>query len=154
MQPAGCCASFLSRPVVNRTGFGTPTSSSWRDRYPWWRWAVVAAYMGAIFVESSMTGLSLPARVSDKVAHAGLYAVLSALLVWALTNGEWRRITGWTVLLATVAAILYGWTDEFHQLFVPSRQYEWLDLAADATGALAGACVLWGWGIISRGTRP
>lgn len=118
-----------------------------------WRWGAVAAYMLTIFGLSSQSGVSLPSMVSDKVAHAGLYAGLSSLIAWALTDGDWRRMTLVTVALATVSTVVYGWTDEFHQLFVPSRQYEWLDLAADATGALVAASVLWGWGIIARGNR-
>jgi VanZ family protein len=110
--------------------------------------------MAAIYIESSIAGVSLPARVSDKAAHAALYAVLSSLIIWALTDGDWRCVTWKTVGSATVASILYGWTDEFHQLFVPSRQYEWLDLLADATGAFVAASLLWAWGIIRRGSDP
>jgi len=107
--------------------------------------------MLVIFAASSLSGVSLPALVHDKVAHAALYAVLSSLLVWAFTEGDWRRTTGRTVAVATVVAVFYGWTDEVHQLFVPTRQFDWLDLAADATGAWLAASLLWAWGIIFRG---
>jgi VanZ family protein len=110
--------------------------------------------MAAIYIASSLSGLSLPAHLSDKAAHAALYFVLSALIVWAITDGEVGRVTGRTVVIATLASILYGWTDELHQLFVPSRQYEWLDLLADATGACLAASLLWAWGIIRRGSEP
>ncbi len=110
--------------------------------------------MAAIYIASSLSGLSLPARLSDKAAHAALYFVLSSLIVWALTDGEVRRVSGRTVTIATLASVLYGWTDELHQLFVPSRQYEWLDLLADATGAGLAATLLWAWGIIRRGSEP
>lgn len=119
-----------------------------------WRWALVLAYMAAIYLASSLSGISLPARLSDKAAHAALYFVLSSLIVWALTDGDVRRVTGRTVTIATLASVLYGWTDELHQLFVPSRQYEWLDLLADATGAGLAATLLWAWGIIRRGSEP
>lgn len=130
-------------PVPHTRGAG-PTS--------WWRWAVVALYMGAIFFMSSQSVLPDPGLVSDKTAHAGIYALLSGLIVWAFVAGDWRRVSLRVVVLAVVASVVYGWSDEAHQLFVPGRTYEWLDLAADTAGAVVAACGLWVWGIISRGS--
>ena len=109
-------------------------------------------YMAAIFALSSLSQVSIPGQVSDKWAHAGAYAILSALIVWAWVRGRFTRVTVGTVVLATVASFLYGWSDELHQLFVPNRQFDWLDMVADATGAFASAAALWAWGIISRGS--
>lgn len=118
----------------------------------WWRWAVVLAYMGVIFAASSRSDVSIPGNLSDKVAHAGAYALLSTLIVWAVTSGQWTRVSVTTVLGATVASVLYGWSDEVHQLFVPNRQYEVLDMVADAAGAFLAASALWAWGILLRGS--
>ena len=120
--------------------------------FRWWRWLVVLAYMAAIFMASSQSGLALPGRVSDKVLHAGAYGMLSALIVWALVEGVWSRVTGRTVLTAVAACLVYGWSDEIHQLFVPNRFYEVYDLLADTMGAVLSAGALWAWGIISRGS--
>lgn len=108
--------------------------------------------MAAIFASSSSSDVSIPGRVSDKAVHAAIYALLSGLIVWALVDGHWRRVTLRVVVAAVVACLAYGWSDEVHQLFVPGRMYEWLDLAADTTGATVAACALWAWGIISRGS--
>ncbi len=48
---------------------------------------------------------------------------------------------------------LYGVSDEVHQLFVPRRQFDVRDLAADAVGAGARPAAWWLWGIIVRRTR-
>lgn len=69
---------------------------------------------------------------ADKVAHAGAYAVLGALL----TLGSGRAWAG--VLLA----LAFGVSDEIHQSFVPNRASEVLDVVADGVGALIGASVV------------
>jgi VanZ family protein len=112
----------------------------------------VVAYAALIFTSSSSSDAAPPSRVPDKVVHAGAYAVLSGLIVWAQVAGRWRRVTRRTVVIAVVASVLYGWSDEVHQRFVPGRTYDLLDLAADAVGATAAAGALWAWGIISRGS--
>jgi VanZ family protein len=120
----------------------------------WWRWTAVAAYMLAIFWSSSQSVLpSLPGRPSDKLLHFAAYAVLSLLVVWAGTRGRWRRTTGRVVLLATLICAAYGYSDEVHQRFVPDRQYDLRDLAADVLGGMTAGAAAWAWGIISRGSE-
>ncbi len=43
------------------------------------------------------------------------------------------------VMIAVFACAVFGALDELHQVFVPGRQAEWIDLAADTAGALMGA---------------
>lgn len=69
---------------------------------------------------------------SDKVLHAGAYAVLAGLLT--LATGR--------PLLAVVLATAYGVTDEIHQSFVPGRDPSVGDLIADALGATLGATLV------------
>jgi VanZ family protein len=117
----------------------------------WWRWLIVAAYLSGIFVLSAQSTLpTLPGAPSDKLEHFIAYAVLGALVVWAMVRGDWRRVTFRIVILATLCCTIYGWTDEFHQLFVPGRQYDLHDLLADGTGAFLAAAASWAWGIIAR----
>jgi VanZ family protein len=119
-----------------------------------WRWAIVAAYMLALFTASSGPGVALPpGRNWDKVLHAGAFGVLTLLSAWALTRGRLRAAT-WPVLLAAcLIAILYGASDELHQWFVPGRDADVFDLFADALGALAAAGAVRAWGIIARGSE-
>lgn len=119
-----------------------------------WRWAIVAAYMLAIFSASAGPGPDLPpVRNIDKVLHAGAYAVLAWLAAWALTRGRLRSATGGVLVTAWAIAAAYGATDELHQLFVPGRQSDVLDFAADAVGAAVGVGAVWAWGIIARGSE-
>ena len=117
------------------------------------RWTVVAGYMLAVFLVSSLSSLpTFPGQPSDKLLHFAAYAVLSLLVIRARTRGRWRRTTGRVVLLATLICAAYGYSDEVHQRFVPGRQYDLRDLAADALGGLTAGVAVWGWGILSRGS--
>jgi VanZ family protein len=116
-----------------------------------WLWGPVVLYAALIFALSSASDLpSLPDGISDKAAHLMLYSGFGFLLARALAGGLGRVVPAWVLPLVVVAAVLYGLSDEMHQLFVPSRQFDLLDLAADAAGAGLGAGVLWLWGIIAR----
>ncbi len=97
----------------------------------------VLAWMGLIFAFSSRrTLLRTPGLAPDVIAIAGhftVYAVLAALLWWALPS---RSLTpGQRAALAFVGAVAYGVSDEWHQSFVPGRDPALLDLGMDALGA-------------------
>jgi VanZ family protein len=99
-------------------------------------WVPVVAWAGLIFVLSSVpnlgTGLDGWDLVLRKIAHAGEFAVLGALLL---------RATG-RLGLALVLGVLYAVSDEVHQEFVPSRMGSPLDVAIDAVGVAFGV-LLW-----------
>jgi VanZ family protein len=119
-----------------------------------WRWALVAAYMAAIFFASGGPGPDLPpVEHADKVLHAAAYGGLAGLAAWALARGRLRTTTARVAITAWALAAVYGASDELHQYFVPGRQSDWRDLAADAIGAAAAAGALWAWGIIARGSE-
>ena len=114
-------------------------------------WGPVAAYMAAIFVLSSMSSVpDLPGGLSDKTAHTLVYSGLGALVVRALARGRWSAVRPVVLAAAVLAATLYGVTDEFHQRYVPGRESDLRDVAADAIGAGAAAAALWAWSIIRR----
>jgi len=107
--------------------------------------------MAVIFALSSVPDVpGLPGGMSDKTAHGLLYAGLGLLLVRALAGGRPATTGGGTVVLAILIAVAYGLSDEAHQLFVPNRQFDLHDLAADGVGATVGAGLGWAWGIIRR----
>ena len=116
------------------------------------RWALTMAYAAVIFYLSSRHWNGIPnIPYVDKVAHLGLYGGLGALVCWSLS--ECSELRGWRlVAAAVVAAILYGASDEFHQMFVPGRSAELGDLIADGMGGLIGASLaMWA---LSRSLRP
>ena len=100
-------------------------------------WVPAAAWAGVIFWLSSrrtLPGPELP--YFDKVAHFGAYAVLGGLLAFATDRS---RVT---VIVAVALGLLYGASDEIHQMFVPGRSPDVLDWAADAAGVIT-ACYLY-----------
>jgi VanZ family protein len=102
-------------------------------------WLPPVLYMLAIFHLSSESNPipSVTNLVWDKLLHTTEYAGLALLLCRAL-RGEGLR---WRV--AIVAAIVlasgYGISDEIHQRFVPQRDSDVRDWAADTVGASVGA---------------
>ena len=84
-----------------------------------------------------------------KCAHLTEYAVL-ALLLWRALRQPVRhdpRPWSWPLMLRTVLlAALYAGTDEFHQVFVPSREARIHDVVIDACGATCALLVLWALG--------
>ena len=81
-----------------------------------------------------------------KCGHLGEYAVM-ALLIWRALRkpqrGE-RRPWSWAVAgQAVLGVLIYAASDEFHQLFVPSRQASIWDVMLDTTGGALGMVALW-----------
>jgi VanZ family protein len=103
--------------------------------------AVLAlALMLTIVFLSSQSHLDIPGDEfdgRDKLGHAGIYALLAAL--YTLTA---RVVSRRAAVVAIVAAVLFGATDEIHQSFVPGRDASWLDLLADTVGAAIGASIV------------
>lgn len=114
-------------------------------------WGPVVAYCGLIFGLSSVSNVpALPGHMSDKLAHAILYTGLGSLVARALAGGLGRRVTPSAAALTVAFAAAYGLSDECHQLFVPLRSFELLDLASDAAGGAIGAALAWLCGILRR----
>jgi len=101
-----------------------------------YRWALVVAWAGVIFVLSSIpdlgTGLGGWDLALRKVAHAAEFALLGLLLVRA--TGQAR--------LALALGTAYAISDELHQHFVPGRLGSPLDVAIDAVGVAAGVLIV------------
>jgi VanZ family protein len=117
-------------------------------------WGAVALYLAFIFVLSSIAHPPELPNGSDKRLHAALYAGLGMLLARALAGGLTRTVTRGMVVATTVLSGLYGVSDEIHQIFVPPRQVEVLDVVADTIGGALGAIALYAWGIIQRRSWP
>ena len=109
-----------------------------------WRWGPVALWMGLIFFLSAQSKLpELPGLADldygDKIQHAVAYAIL-ACLIWRALGSSLARL--WQTAVVVAIAMVYGLSDELHQLYVPGRSFDLLDLGADALGAAIAAVVL------------
>jgi VanZ family protein len=112
------------------------------DRAPRF-WKFAAAWALLIFLLSSIPGAAFPASKLfsyDKLLHAGVYSVLGAFCFMAIPR-RFSRKSSVLVALSCALATLYGFTDEFHQLFVPGRSADLRDVLADCVGGLAGALI-------------
>jgi VanZ family protein len=84
----------------------------------------------------------------DKIVHAMLYSILAVFIFGALYRGQGQLRLKYDFILPILWATLYGLSDEVHQLFVPTRSFDPLDVLADASGAVLGQWLLFryfGW---------
>jgi VanZ family protein len=116
-------------------------------------WLPVAGYMSGIFWLSSQSVLPgssiMPEWLNfDWLHHGVAYGGLAVLTLRALAGGRWSRVGAATIGIAWLIAVGYGFTDEWHQSFVPGRTADPRDLVSDGIGAALGLSVVWAWSII------
>jgi len=104
-------------------------------------WFPVILYSGIIFYVSSLPNLKPPIQGInvDKLWHIGEYIPFGFLIARALFYTTTGLSIGRLVRLATLLAVLYAISDEFHQSFVPGRSVSALDASADLIGACIGS---------------
>lgn len=104
------------------------------------------AWASLIFFFSSLPSNSVPriaTNFDDLFLHFVVYAILGFLLGQAFLHSPEKNRLTWFVV-ACLIGILYGASDEFHQMFVPGRHATISDLIADALGVLTGT-ILYSW---------
>ncbi len=94
-------------------------------------------WIGIIFWLSSLHRIpNIHIPMADKIAHFCFYFVLSGLAYRAfLLQEKIQPLRRHAAISAVLFTILYGITDEVHQLFVWGRTSDFLDVAVDALGA-------------------
>ena len=106
-------------------------------------WFPVVIYSGIIFWVSSISRIEtpLPEFNFDKVLHVFEYMPFGYLFARALmkTKAGIRKKT--VVIAASLASLLYGLSDEFHQSFIIGRDSSVLDVLADSLGGCIGAFI-------------
>jgi len=102
-------------------------------------WLPALLYMVLIFWLSSFPA---PERVKDvpiilkiKLVHLVEYGFLS-FLFWLSLAKTTSLKPGEIAILAIMLTILFGATDELHQVFVPFRTGSNIDIVADGAGAV------------------
>jgi VanZ family protein len=93
-----------------------------------------------IFILTTIPSNALPSiGVSDKFEHFGAYFVLT-ILVWFYFHFKknFNFQTRQQILGLLILTTGYSIFDEVHQLFIPGRYFDLLDLAANFIGILAG----------------
>jgi hypothetical protein len=111
--------------------------------------------MAVLFYTSSLPGNRIhlpPFPYSDKAVHFAAYAALGVLIalrkrIRGNAAGENRSPDAadgrrdFRDLRGMAAGMLYGVSDEIHQIFVPDRMFDYSDMAADFLGVAAGVWV-------------
>ncbi|MDI6703919.1 MAG: VanZ family protein [bacterium] len=99
-------------------------------------WIPVGLYLYLIFQISSLSHLPGPKiPFISELAHLVEYGILSYLFYRAFVNSGSKFLVRYSRSLAITASILYGFTDELHQAFVPCRCPSIYDLIFDGIGA-------------------
>lgn len=121
-----------------------------------------AVWMAAIFALSSRSGGQLDAwlpffqkwipELHDfNPMHYVAYFGLSLTVAY----GQGARFWSWKgVLLNVLICVLYGFTDEWHQAYVPNRSPDAMDLLHDGIGAAAACLLLFALRKIGFGRAP
>src|SRR3989338_5104091 len=103
-------------------------------------WAPLYLYAGFIFYMSSLPHplpkITIPHF--DRFLHIIEYAIFGILAARAFKNSRPETVHKNFKILAILAAVVYGASDEFHQLFVSSRDCSVFDLIADLAGGKIG----------------
>ena len=106
-----------------------------------------AVYCAVIYWLSSQSHPPHPSfrfSGSDKLAHLFLYGGLTTVVSWGLYSGRGGVSPRVQWIAPILFAVLYGVTDEIHQLFVPERSFDLWDLVANAFGAILVQVILCG----------
>jgi VanZ family protein len=106
-------------------------------------WGPAILWMGIIFTFSAIPNLKTDLEqdfLLRKIAHMVEFAILTFLLYRALSedkSAQGRSASGGKKLaLSFILALLYAFSDEFHQLFVRGRHCSLWDVAIDSIGIL------------------
>ena len=110
-------------------------------------WMPPVLWMIIIFIGSSLSANTINHAtqshsypLSLALAHIGEFAILSILCHRLIRSYKFLP-TGWAWLTVITITVLYGATDELHQIFVPSRVPSIVDLGFDFIGAIVGLAV-------------
>jgi VanZ family protein len=108
---------------------------------------LLIGWMILIFIASSIPGTSLPPLdiwSADKWIHSGVFGVLAFFSFQAFRHyGQFKNKTlTWTMACSLALCLVYGISDETHQMVVPNRDASAFDFMADAIGiaAVHGYC--------------
>jgi VanZ family protein len=99
-----------------------------------------------IFTLSSIHSLRTPDlgfQIQDKFYHACEFAVFGFLLRRSAAVFSFSAPMLWK--LSALVGIVYAGLDEIHQYFVPGREADWGDLAADVIGVFLGILIYRMW---------
>jgi len=104
-------------------------------------WLPLYLYAGLIFYVSNIPKPlpHIPIPYFDKFLHLIEYAIFGILAARAFKSSGQEVLYKNFIILAILASVAYGASDEFHQLFVSCRSCDAFDVTADLIGGTIGA---------------
>jgi VanZ family protein len=107
---------------------------------------ILAPLLHWLFPQMSEAWVNAIVFFARKGAHLTEYVLLALLLWRALRKPVKNDLRPWSwreARLASLLVALYAASDEFHQLFVPTRDAAVRDVFIDTVGGAAGLLALW-----------
>ncbi|MFA3782101.1 VanZ family protein [Melioribacteraceae bacterium 4301-Me] len=103
-------------------------------------------YWIVLFIATSLPGEYLPflvLKLSDKIEHLVAYFILAILFNLMLHfQTKVEKLSKNSSLSTIFILLFYAVIDELHQIFIPNRYYDILDLLADFIGIILGVTVV------------
>jgi VanZ family protein len=111
------------------------------NKFFWWTSLII--YMALIYYSSSLSEIKpiIPWPYTDKLVHAVEYGIFSVLIYFALRS-TFLISSRSIFMLAFSLTLIYGLSDEIHQLYVPGRNCSGRDLLADGVGSYLSLMVI------------
>ncbi|MCK5737694.1 VanZ family protein [bacterium] len=103
-------------------------------------------WAGLIFWNSSQSDIAVPVALfphADKLIHGGVYFILAWLVIRAFLVYFPKKTFCTATIITAGLGLVYGASDEWHQLFVPGRSCDILDWFADAAGILLAVLIFY-----------
>lgn len=115
--------------------------SPWRLALPW---LSVIAWAALIFYISAQPSLSTGFGIWDLILRKGAHMLEFAVLFLLLWNAIRQpvRASGTAMALAGAISLLYAFSDEFHQRYVPGRSGTLRDVGFDAAGIMIMSLII------------
>ena len=102
--------------------------------------ALFIFYMSSLPGEKISVGIGIPILSWETIAyHFVIFSALCFFICFSIIRGKLQR--KYLILLAIAITIIYGASDELHQLFVPGRFCDIVDVLIDSFGALSAGII-------------
>lgn len=102
-------------------------------------------YWIILFVATTLPSSSLPEiGVIDKVLHLAAFTLLAVLVnLTFLSQENFRTLSARAFLFTLITITIYGIFDELHQMMIPGRSCDVLDIIADIAGGIIGIAAVY-----------
>ena len=106
------------------------------EKHPVFSWIITIFVAIVIFYMSTLTfGAEIPPtpfNIKSLIYHFSAFFFLSFFLLISLTKGKNMNL----IYIGLIIAVIYGISDEIHQIIIPGRYFTLSDIMVDSLGIL------------------